>query len=1283
MCGYCLVKEKTLWSQETDTYTIHWIPYPPGTTATSRVSICKMAKFPISVLFLVLVIGIGNGTAKLCCVTPEEMEPCPKSCQENCYTLMYYVNNTEEYFTTSNTTFLFLAGEHALQNGTFIHDISDLTLIHDVDNTSNASQATLMCDGTGGLSFFNITNLTITGLRLVGCSKHSHKFNVFVAVEMSLIFNLKMLEVSIHDTTGFGLMTDGLLGTATIKYVTIDSSHSASYAYGGNFAIYCNDWQFLNYSTNHSLTVSDSQFLNGTNKYKGYDSQASGIYVHISCHINMSITFNRINVKGNFADKGGNIGIMYVSNSSQWTVVTSILNSHISDGSADIGGGLFMTAVVVSGGKSSKINTMHVLNVINTTFSRNKSPTLGGGVYLRLHENYVFTIGLFTFQNCTFSGNAITMSSNDFEEHGGVAVHVLTYLRPEYMEHLTPLFKVKFTNCTFSQNAIQYLPAGDSGNLSSRNGVFFVQNVKSLSLQNCTFVNNTCAAVIAINTNLLLHDWNHIQNNSGTRGGGMVFCAGSLMHLKTGTTLNITQNNATQYGGGIYVEDDCTQVIPYCFFQVDNVNANTSVLNKTNVNLIHNVAGLAGSALYGGLVDSCTLIDKVFARHYPPQVSSMVFNATFRIESDSTSKISSDPMQVHFCKDHSILNCSNLTEHIVPGATFQVSVILMGQRNGFVPGVVDAQCSDNCTLGESQKSQLADSPNCSVLTYTIFADENTNKTLSLVAEDSYYEYTDLSGTEPSIILHVETCPLGFKVQNQECKCILSQVECNISSRTITRQPPSWIGYMNKKFNTSDIIFHRFCPLGYCYDTNVTITTNSTYFDQDAQCVQNRHGLLCGACQPNYSLGFGSHDCMHCASNMNSLRTTGLIFVCALAGLFLVMLLTLLNLTVSQGTLNGLIFYANIVQVNSDIFFSSESHARFLATFIAWLNLDFGIKVCFFDGMDEYAKTWLQFVFPLYIWLISGVIVYFGWNYNIVARLAGKNAVNVLATLFLLSFGKLLRTIIAAIAYTIVESPESAFSVWLPDAEVRYLRGRHIVLFAFAIIAAVITLMYTLSLLFIQCLRKLSGISVFSWVERMKPLFDAYTGPYKDKYHFWTGLLLLARIFLFICFAVNATNGPALNLTLIIIVCSILMIATHIQVYKHVVLGLLENFMYLNLILFSTTMMLLLQIKRSEFKPAAAYTFGGSVLLAFFGIVAYHAYKRVLGTQRFGQLKVWCQERRWTKQVARIQPVVIPRDESEGSDESDSANEMDSLLTDAENPSMDATQLREPLIGSTR
>ena len=54
-------------------------------------------------------------------------------------------------------------------------------------------------------------------------------------------------------------------------------------------------------------------------------------------------------------------------------------------------------------------------------------------------------------------------------------------------------------------------------------------------------------------------------------------------------------------------------------------------------------------------------------------------------------------------------------------------------------------------------------------------------------------------------------------------------------------------------------------------------------------------------------------------------------------------------------------------VNCTIFLQVDSTDA-LSLFLTWLNLDFGIETCFFDGMDAYTKIWLQFVFPAYIYM---------------------------------------------------------------------------------------------------------------------------------------------------------------------------------------------------------------------------------------------------------------------------------------------------------------------------
>ena len=166
-------------------------------------------------------------------------------------------------------------------------------------------------------------------------------------------------------------------------------------------------------------------------------------------------------------------------------------------------------------------------------------------------------------------------------------------------------------------------------------------------------------------------------------------------------------------------------------------------------------------------------------------------------------------------------------------------------------------------------------------------------------------------------------------------------------------------------------------------------------------------------------------------------------VIALAGIALVVLLIVLNLTVSVGTINGLIFYANIVRANHATFFPPNTTNSFLSWFIAWINLDLGIETCFYNGLDAYVKTWLQFVFPLYIWFLVIAIIILSHYYTLAARLSGRNAVPVLATLFLISYAKLLRIIITVFQSTDLEYPDNIVrKIWFYDGNVDYLKGKH-------------------------------------------------------------------------------------------------------------------------------------------------------------------------------------------------------------------------------------------------
>ena len=184
-------------------------------------------------------------------------------------------------------------------------------------------------------------------------------------------------------------------------------------------------------------------------------------------------------------------------------------------------------------------------------------------------------------------------------------------------------------------------------------------------------------------------------------------------------------------------------------------------------------------------------------------------------------------------------------------------------------------------------------------------------------------------------------------------------------------------------------------------------------------------------------------------------------------------------------------------------------------FIAWLNLDFGIEVCFFDGLDAYWKTWLQFAFPIYIWIIAGVIILLG-RLPCRHQLLPENIVQVLATLVLLSYSKLLRTMIIALVPAKIDiyingNEHERYLVWKFDGNIKYGEfPEHCILLSVALLAIVfLWIPYTFILLFIKYTRS------WRYIRKLELFFAAYTGPLTPNCQFWVGLLLLVRCVLFL------------------------------------------------------------------------------------------------------------------------------------------------------------------------
>ena len=368
----------------------------------------------------------------------------------------------------------------------------------------------------------------------------------------------------------------------------------------------------------------------------------------------------------------------------------------------------------------------------------------------------------------------------------------------------------------------------------------------------------------------------------------------------------------------------------------------------------------------------------------------------------------------------------------------------------------------------------------------------------------------------AITIHITMipCSVGFEQVEDRCVCerrllkfFSNKTVCDIDTKSIDER-----GYVWLQYDTDHLRVHTHCPLDFCS----TKPDSISLLEPDSQCTSHRSGVICGRCQENHSLALGGNNCVTCNSKYSFI---GLIILFAVAGMALVFLLLVLNMTVSSGTLNGLVFYANVISIGGFTRFHDCSVHPFLSVFVAWVNLDFGVEMCFYPGMDTYQKTWLQFAFPLYIWTLVAAII-LAVNYSSrVMRVFGRNNIAILATLFLLSYTKILKTIITMLNFTQVLAGSAnnvsdqlaPYTVWTYDGNIEYLRGKHIALFTAALlILLLVFLPYTLLLLFGQCLRSMTSrrqvISRLIHSTAFVSILDAYHAPYNRRHRYWTGFM---------------------------------------------------------------------------------------------------------------------------------------------------------------------------------
>ena len=883
--------------------------------------------------------------------------------------------------------------------------------------------------------------------------------------------------------------------------------------------------------------------------------------------LSFSGTSNFINNSVGYGDGAG--AILNTHN----TVLTFNGTSNFINNSANSGGGAIVTS------SSTVVSFSGTSNFINNSVG------YGGGADGG---------AIFTSDNTLLSFNGTSNFISNSAKASGGAIYTSDYTQLSF--HGTSKF---YNNSAVSGGAIC---ADDNSQLVFSGTIYFTNNGYNITRQDTD------------------------RGLSDTYGGGVFIGIKSTFFIFPNTTVYWENNHAT-LGGAIYVDDGspksyCNSYAPKeeCFFQIPGQNLSIGI----DVQFVfkNNSADHAGSVLYGGAIDNCKLIG--LDLYSSGEVFDMIVNIE-NTDYSTSSNISSDPLGICPCtNNHPDCNLF-IALDVYPGETFQISTVAVGQRTGTVPSTVRSIIQHtynrkyimNFAPGYLQTSQYLQQANntCSELSYTLFSLSQFIG-IDLYAEGapcSKYYYKLL----PTLIVMLnQTCPPGFNISKPAKSCVCEPrlakyaPQCNITNGVgqITRRLSQhfWVGYDN---SSQELILHPHCPFDYCVNDTVVFSLNDT----DIQCAYNRSSFLCGCCKEGYSLVLGTSQCKQC-TNIYLL----LLIPFTVMGVALVLLLLVCKLTVATGTLSGLFFYANIVGPNRTIFLPVESTNAF-SIFIAWLNLDFSIETCFCNGLDTYSKTWLQFVFPVYIWVLVGLIIAVSHFSHRFANLLGNNPVSVLATLILLSYTKILRTLITVLYITYLEYPKHNRMVWLYDANIDYLSGKHIPLFLVAMLVFLfLFLPYSLLLLIGQWLLAVSHLRFFSWVNRLKPFMDSYHAPYKAKHRYWPGLLLVLRFVLLLVFAFQFNprqDRASINLLAILVGTGILVVWAWVScgVYRNWCLDALEGSFVLNLIILVGATYYVKHSGRNQL--AVGYTSVSIAFATFIGILIFQL-ANVTGITRF-------------------------------------------------------------------
>ncbi len=764
--------------------------------------------------------------------------------------------------------------------------------------------------------------------------------------------------------------------------------------------------------------------------------------------------------------------------------------------------------------------------------------------------------------------------------------------------------------------------------ISQSAGTIDIRNVNLTFSGNCSFINNLGTGIRAESSVIGVNGSVTFLRNIGIYGGALYLVEYSYLIMNSNSSVYFIENEARIEGGAVYVNEnglnshliggfiDC-----FIHFAYDNfiLCENCSDLESfgTYIQFSGNRAPGTGMMVSGSALSTCPWAFGVLNRSINPDKS------LFEILSEEYSSVFSfdevpdDPTLVRSASarleiEHLDSYESNITQ-VFPGQVFYVNISAIDDFENTVSNVVAAFASSDTPINSngtsimphlgSNRFAVLEENKPTTIPVRITGKESQNVSLVIYS-------TDTAGrAQEHIDIELFSCGFGFQFDSKEGICVcnpqLTQhgITCK-NSREIIVPNGIWIGPFIRKRRR--ITVHQ-CIYGYCRAGEKLIsvqTPNDKKNDFDIQCNpdMNRAGFICGSCRAGYSAVLGSRRCRQCSNWYILLFPVFLVI-----GIFAILLITHLNVTITAGFINGAIFYSNIVSIYDSILVPGGTLTNEAIALVSFPTLNLGFETCLHDKMTALEKVWWQLSFPLYLFLLMGLTTCLVRKKCLkVKQSTGFNTIQAFATLLILCYVSILEACIELISPRRISTIDGRYHIqWTSDPSLDYFGARHGVLGFFA---CLIILLYVIPLpillLFPSVLYKSRYFSKF------KPIYDAFWDPFKPNYRFYLGFRLILRWIPF-AMATNVRGPINLFITNIFLVLLVIL-QISIQPFENKWVNYIDTIFVLNLVLLFSGSLFFWSEYNSMDRDAITYysRIYSSIIIVFgvlimLGIFIYH------------------------------------------------------------------------------